>query len=101
MAPEYAMHGMYSEKLDVYSFGIMVLEIVTGRKNSSLSNNQLAVNLITHVSSLLLSILHHIYLAEINGLERFFFHNNKKMIYLAEIHIYRHGSIGRMVKWRN
>jgi serine/threonine protein kinase len=61
MAPEYAMHGMYSEKLDVYSFGIMVLEIVTGRKNSSFSNNQLAVNLITHVSSLLLSILHYIF----------------------------------------
>ncbi|XP_078149435.1 cysteine-rich receptor-like protein kinase 8 isoform X2 [Carex rostrata] len=48
MAPEYAMHGMYSEKLDVYSFGIMLLEIVTGTKNSSFCNNQLASNLISH-----------------------------------------------------
>ncbi|CAN1161172.1 Cysteine-rich receptor-like protein kinase 25 [Linum perenne] len=35
MAPEYAVRGRYSTKSDVYSFGILVLEIITGRKNSS------------------------------------------------------------------
>ncbi|CAM0870573.1 unnamed protein product [Alopecurus aequalis] len=34
MAPEYVMGGNYSVKSDVFSFGVMVLEILTGRKNS-------------------------------------------------------------------
>ncbi|KAG9148403.1 hypothetical protein Leryth_023601 [Lithospermum erythrorhizon] len=33
MAPEYAMRGFLSVKTDVFSFGILVLEIVSGRKN--------------------------------------------------------------------
>ncbi|XP_059065132.1 cysteine-rich receptor-like protein kinase 44 [Cryptomeria japonica] len=40
LAPEYAMHGQLSDKADVYSFGIVLLEIVSGRKNtdSQISN---------------------------------------------------------------
>ncbi|XP_015901293.3 cysteine-rich receptor-like protein kinase 6 isoform X1 [Ziziphus jujuba] len=38
MAPEYVMNGKFSTKSDVYSFGILVLEIITGRKNSSFRN---------------------------------------------------------------
>ncbi|WRX28283.1 Protein kinase domain - like 10 [Theobroma cacao] len=34
MAPEYAMHGRLSDKADVYSFGIVALEIVSGRCNT-------------------------------------------------------------------
>nr|XP_043612696.1 cysteine-rich receptor-like protein kinase 10 [Erigeron canadensis] len=34
MAPEYAMHGYLSVKADVFSFGVLVLEIVSGRKVS-------------------------------------------------------------------
>ncbi|KAL9243534.1 hypothetical protein vseg_017409 [Gypsophila vaccaria] len=33
MAPEYMMSGDYSDKSDVYSYGIMLLEIVSGQKN--------------------------------------------------------------------
>uniref|UniRef100_A0A803QRN2 Protein kinase domain-containing protein n=1 Tax=Cannabis sativa TaxID=3483 RepID=A0A803QRN2_CANSA len=33
MAPEYAMRGFLSVKTDVFSYGILVLEIVSGRKN--------------------------------------------------------------------
>ncbi|XP_042501136.1 putative receptor-like protein kinase At4g00960 [Macadamia integrifolia] len=33
MAPEYAMHGFLSVKSDVFSYGVLVLEIVSGRKN--------------------------------------------------------------------
>ncbi|XP_044974386.1 cysteine-rich receptor-like protein kinase 6 [Hordeum vulgare subsp. vulgare] len=36
MAPEYAVRGRMSVKIDVYSFGVLVLEIVTGRKNTDL-----------------------------------------------------------------
>ncbi|KAI3710421.1 hypothetical protein L2E82_40201 [Cichorium intybus] len=35
MSPEYAMHGHFSVKSDVFSFGVIVLEIVSGRRNSS------------------------------------------------------------------
>ncbi|XP_044949443.1 cysteine-rich receptor-like protein kinase 25 isoform X1 [Hordeum vulgare subsp. vulgare] len=35
MAPEYLMHGHLSAKADVFSFGVLVLEILSGRKNSS------------------------------------------------------------------
>ncbi|WJX14810.1 hypothetical protein P8452_05021 [Trifolium repens] len=34
MSPEYAMHGQFSVKSDVFSFGVMVLEILSGKKNS-------------------------------------------------------------------
>ncbi|KAB1222985.1 Cysteine-rich receptor-like protein kinase 29 [Morella rubra] len=33
MAPEYAMHGHFSVKSDVFSYGVLVLEIVCGQKN--------------------------------------------------------------------
>lgn len=31
MAPEYALRGHLTEKVDVYSFGIVAMEIVSGR----------------------------------------------------------------------
>ncbi|XP_019169079.1 PREDICTED: receptor-like serine/threonine-protein kinase SD1-8 [Ipomoea nil] len=33
MSPEYAMDGLFSVKSDVFSFGVLVLEIVTGKHN--------------------------------------------------------------------
>ncbi|XP_031109317.1 cysteine-rich receptor-like protein kinase 2 isoform X2 [Ipomoea triloba] len=35
-APEYAIHGHLSEKVDIYSFGIVILEIISGRRSSDL-----------------------------------------------------------------
>lgn len=35
MAPEYVVHGHLTEKADVYSFGMLILEIVTGKKCSN------------------------------------------------------------------
>ncbi|RDX85764.1 Cysteine-rich receptor-like protein kinase 14, partial [Mucuna pruriens] len=40
MAPEYARHGKLSMKLDVFSFGVMVLEIVSGQKNGGFRNGE-------------------------------------------------------------
>ncbi|GMJ14614.1 cysteine-rich RLK (RECEPTOR-like protein kinase) 11, RECEPTOR LIKE PROTEIN KINASE 3 [Hibiscus trionum] len=47
MAPEYAMHGQYSVKSDVYGFGVLVLEIISGQKINSFSN-ELGDSLVTH-----------------------------------------------------
>uniref|UniRef100_A0A0E0LLS1 Uncharacterized protein n=1 Tax=Oryza punctata TaxID=4537 RepID=A0A0E0LLS1_ORYPU len=49
MAPEYAMRGQYSVKSDTFSFGVMILEIVTGRRNSSFSNSEQSVDLLSLV----------------------------------------------------
>lgn len=32
LAPEYFMHGIVDEKTDIFAFGVLLLEIVTGRK---------------------------------------------------------------------
>lgn len=39
MAPEYAMHGQFSVKTDVFSFGVLVIEIVTGKRNNNGGSN--------------------------------------------------------------
>ncbi|KAM3300527.1 hypothetical protein ACQJBY_041508 [Aegilops geniculata] len=46
MAPEYVMRGNYSVKSDSFSFGVMVLEIVTGRKNNDYCNSEKSQDLL-------------------------------------------------------
>ncbi|KAJ0788414.1 putative protein kinase RLK-Pelle-DLSV family [Helianthus annuus] len=36
-APEYVIRGELSEKADIYSFGVVVLEIISGRRNTDLT----------------------------------------------------------------
>ncbi|KAK1427567.1 hypothetical protein QVD17_16255 [Tagetes erecta] len=48
MAPEYALDGRFSLKTDVFSFGVLVLEIVTGKKNRGFTHPEHANNLIGH-----------------------------------------------------
>lgn len=50
MAPEYALGGRFSEKSDVFSFGVLVLEIISGRKNTSFYNDEMALSLLEYVS---------------------------------------------------
>ncbi|KAL5999624.1 hypothetical protein ACLOJK_037909 [Asimina triloba] len=45
MAPEYAADGLFSMKSDVFSFGIILLEIVSGRKNVGFYNDENAWHL--------------------------------------------------------
>ncbi|KAJ0716176.1 putative protein kinase RLK-Pelle-DLSV family [Helianthus annuus] len=46
MSPEYAMDGTFSVKSDVFSFGVLILEIVSGRRNTSFSHLDKTINLI-------------------------------------------------------
>ena len=50
MSPEYAMHGQYSIKSDVFSFGVLILEIVSGKKNRGFCHPEHDLNLLGHVS---------------------------------------------------
>ncbi|GJN32605.1 hypothetical protein PR202_gb21120 [Eleusine coracana subsp. coracana] len=49
MAPEYAMQGNYSVKSDAFSFGVIVLEIVTGRNNNDCYESKQSGDLLTTV----------------------------------------------------
>ncbi|KAL3644273.1 hypothetical protein CASFOL_012205 [Castilleja foliolosa] len=46
MAPEYAMEGRFSEKSDIYSFGVLMLEIIKGQKNTHYYNQELSLSLL-------------------------------------------------------
>ncbi|KAB2025854.1 hypothetical protein ES319_D06G177500v1 [Gossypium barbadense] len=49
MSPEYAVLGRFSEKSDVFSFGILILEIVCGKRNTSFCHSAYTDNLPTYV----------------------------------------------------
>lgn len=46
MSPEYAMNGTVSTKTDVFSFGVLVLEILSGKRNNSCYHLERPLNLI-------------------------------------------------------
>ncbi|XP_023729507.1 G-type lectin S-receptor-like serine/threonine-protein kinase At4g27290 isoform X1 [Lactuca sativa] len=48
ISPEYAVHGRFSIKSDVFSFGVVVLEIVSGKKNRGFSHEAHSDNLLGH-----------------------------------------------------
>lgn len=52
MAPEYALYGLFSVKSDVFSFGILLLEVVSGKKNTGFDNPRKHHNLIGYVRKL-------------------------------------------------
>jgi hypothetical protein len=53
MSPEYALDGLFSIKSDVFSFGVVLLEIISGKKNYL---SELNISLIGYVS-ILISII--------------------------------------------
>jgi len=46
MSPEYIIDGAYSTKSDVFSFGVLILEIVSGKRNRGFGHQD---NLLAHV----------------------------------------------------
>ncbi|RWW32737.1 hypothetical protein GW17_00002582, partial [Ensete ventricosum] len=50
LAPEYAMQGQLTKKADVYSFGVLVIEIISGRSSSKTYWSGLGQSLLEWVS---------------------------------------------------
>ncbi|KAK9215331.1 hypothetical protein WN944_007336 [Citrus x changshan-huyou] len=48
MAPEYAMEGLFSVKSDVFSFGVLLLEIISGKKNTGFYLSELGQSLLSY-----------------------------------------------------
>jgi hypothetical protein len=48
MSPEYAIDGIFSVKSDVFSFGVLVLEIVSGKRNRQFRHPGHDLNLLGH-----------------------------------------------------
>ncbi|MQM16122.1 hypothetical protein Taro_049075 [Colocasia esculenta] len=52
MSPEYIMHGLFSVKSDVFSFGVVVLEIVSGKRNRGIYLSDPNLNLLGYTWNL-------------------------------------------------
>ncbi|XP_057750082.1 G-type lectin S-receptor-like serine/threonine-protein kinase At4g27290 isoform X3 [Arachis stenosperma] len=48
ISPEYAVHGQFSEKSDVFSYGVIVLELLSGKRNRDFSDSENYHNLLGH-----------------------------------------------------
>lgn len=54
MSPEYALDGFFSIKSDVFSFGVIMLEIISGKRTAGFYHPEGQQNLVSHVSDLYL-----------------------------------------------
>ncbi|PWA56376.1 Concanavalin A-like lectin/glucanase, subgroup [Artemisia annua] len=70
MAPEYAMNGQFSVKSDVFSFGVLLLEIVTGHKNHSFQNGVMMEDLLNHQIVLCVTLTFHVAIHLCSGMEK-------------------------------
>lgn len=57
MAPEYLMHGSFSVKADVFSFGVVALELISGEKNLPFTRDPDSKNLLEWVRTLILKYI--------------------------------------------
>ena len=58
MSLEYAMKGVFSIKPDIYNFGALMFEIVSGRKNNSFYDGEHALNLVGYVHNIYKTLDH-------------------------------------------
>ncbi|KAM3754460.1 hypothetical protein ACB098_03G166800 [Castanea mollissima] len=48
MSPEYALDGIFSIKSDIFSFGVVLLEIISGKKNTGFYQSKQAMSLLSY-----------------------------------------------------
>ncbi|XP_061376723.1 cysteine-rich receptor-like protein kinase 10 [Gastrolobium bilobum] len=48
MAPEYAMEGLFSVKSDIFSFGVLLVEIICGKRNSGFHLSERGQSLLSY-----------------------------------------------------
>jgi serine/threonine protein kinase len=53
MSPEYIKYGHFSVKSDIFSFGVLVLEILSGTKISSFRKGESGEGLLSYVSTII------------------------------------------------
>uniref|UniRef100_A0A6N2MAQ3 Protein kinase domain-containing protein n=1 Tax=Salix viminalis TaxID=40686 RepID=A0A6N2MAQ3_SALVM len=51
MSPEYVIDGVFSIKSDAFSFGVLLLEIVSGKRNRGFTHPEYELNLLGHAIS--------------------------------------------------
>ncbi|KAI3869484.1 hypothetical protein MKW92_006371 [Papaver armeniacum] len=49
MPPEYVLDGRFSKKFDVFSFGVLLLEVVSGTKTTSFHHLEQSLSLLGYV----------------------------------------------------
>ena len=52
MSPEYALDGLFSLKSDVFSFGVVVIEIISGKRSTGFFEPEQALSLLGYVCTL-------------------------------------------------
>ena len=52
MTPEYAVHGQFSVKSNIFSFDMLVLDIVSGQRNNYFRNGENVENLLNYVGTI-------------------------------------------------
>ncbi|KAK1391410.1 Cold-responsive protein [Heracleum sosnowskyi] len=82
-APEYAIHGHLSEKVDTYGYGIVVLEIISGRRCSDMMNEHLTESLLQYAWKLYDNGKHFKLIDETLDPSEYHFNNAKKVIEIA------------------
>ena len=53
MPPKYAMNGQFSVKFDAFSFGVLVLQIISRQKNCSFQIEESIEHLLSYVSTII------------------------------------------------
>lgn len=88
MAPEYALDGLFSIKSDVFSFGVVLLEILSGKRNTGFYEFNQISSLLGYVCFLLCNFVPCMYVfVDLLTYPKFVWH------------VIRHGSYGQRIGW--
>ncbi|KAL1831896.1 hypothetical protein ACET3Z_001547 [Daucus carota] len=83
IAPEYAIHGHLSEKVDTYAYGVMVLEIISGQRCSDMTNEPGKESLLQYAWKLYENDMHSELIDETLDPSEYEVENVKKIIEIA------------------